>query len=170
MCSPRGQPGCDAGQRVRSTYWIPGPLVESRLSGKLLGALSRTLSKGLSKGLSKELSKGLLKGAAQRGCSKGLLKGALRLARSRQRKVWKPKGRQGTGGRRQRGRQLAVHLSQQMDAAQHWDGSGMCGQVVWICFGSCSLLGRGAYRSTAMVAVIKAEAFCYLQVLLSHLL
>ena len=67
MCSPRGQPGCDAGQRVRSTYWIPGPLVESRLSGKLLGALSRTLSKGLSKGLSKELSKGLLKGAAQRG-------------------------------------------------------------------------------------------------------
>ena len=63
-----------------------------------------------------------------------------------------------------------MHLSQQMDAAQHWDGSGMCGQVVWICFGSCSLLGRGAYRSTAMVAVIKAKAFCYLQVLLSHLL
>ena len=37
-----------------------------------------------------------------------------------------------------------MHLSQQMDAAQHWDGSGMCGQVVWSCFGSCSLLGRGA--------------------------
>ena len=46
----------------------------------------------------------------------------------------------------------------------------MCGQVIWICFGSRSLPGGAAYRSTAMVAVIKAKAFCYLQVLVSRLL
>ena len=46
-------------------------------------------------------------------------------------------------GRRQRGKLLAVHLPQQMNAAQHRDGSGMCGQVIWICFGSWSLPGGG---------------------------
>ena len=145
MCSPLGQPGCDAGQSVRSASWVPGPLVESRLSG------SQALREAL---------RCALKGAAQRGPQARAVEAAQSV-----------EAQQGEArDRRQRGRQLAVHLSQQMDAAQHWDGSGMCGQVVWSCFGSCGLLGRGAYRSTAMVAVIKVKAFCYLQVLLSHLL
>ena len=43
--------------------------------------------------------------------------------------------------RRQCEGQLAVHLSQQMDAAQHWGGSRMRGQVIWGCFSLWSLPG-----------------------------
>lgn len=66
---------------------------------------------------------------------------------------------------------LAVHLSQQMDVAQHRGGSGMRGQVIW--GGLLQLMvpaGAPLIRSAAMVAVIKAKVFGYLQVLLSPFL
>ena len=67
---------------------------------------------------------------------------------------------------------LAVHLSQQMDVAQHRGGSGMRGQVIWG-GGLLQLMvpaGAPLIRSAAMVAVIKAKVFGYLQVLLSPFL
>lgn len=63
-----------------------------------------------------------------------------------------------------------MHLPQQMDAAQHRDGSGMCGQVIWICFGSWSLPGGPRIAVRQWLPLYRQKAFCYLQVLLSHLL
>ena len=58
-----------------------------------------------------------------------------------------------------------------MNAAQHRDGSGMCGQVIWICFGSWSLPGGGPLIAVRQwLPLYRQKALCYLQVLLSRLL
>ena len=46
----------------------------------------------------------------------------------------------------------------------------MCGQVIWICFGSWSLPGAPLIAVRQWLPLYRQKAFCYLQVLLSHLL
>ena len=103
--------------------WVLAPLG--------LGLSGRSDSQGISQGI----SQGDLSGGALRGSSQGALGSsglALEVERSAE--------TQGDArGQWQRGEKLFI--CRQRDASLHVGVTGMCGQVIWICFGSWSLPG-----------------------------